>query len=128
MLADARWWKSLGVLLFRQALQVAVPVLVLVVQAEGKVDVPAVAAGLAGAVAVTVFAGFWRALRDVPDTTFFGRVVRAGAGVFAGLAVTDLGGFLAVDWRAVVVAACAAMLVAAVHVIDPPAVVPGVVE
>jgi len=122
MLTSATWWHALAVLLLRQALQVATPALAAVVAAGGSVDVASVATTLAGALAVTLVAGFWRALRDIDDPSVLGMVVRAAAGVFAGLGVTDWAGLAGVDWMAATVAAVAAALLAVVHLVtDPPA-------
>lgn len=123
MLTSAAWWKALSVLLWRQALQVLAPALLAIVAAGGDVDLQTTAVTVGGALVVTLWAAVWRALRGVEDPSLLGMIVRAGAGVMAGLAVVDLGSLAGIDWRGACVAAVAAMALAAIHAVaDPPTI------
>jgi hypothetical protein len=123
------WWRDLAERLGRQALQTAVPIIVAVVSARGRVDVAATLVTLGGALAVTAVKGLLQAVAGVvpPDgaslhVTLLDRAVPAFAGVLLGFMPTDWCGLLTLHWRDAFTAAVSAAVLAVISAyVTPPA-------
>jgi hypothetical protein len=129
-LASLSWWKDLQVRAFRNGLQAAVPILVVLASATGTVDAKAIVFAILGAVIAQLLLTVVRAVVAVtppPGAPLWrqalDRSVPAAVAVIAAALPPDLTGILAIHWTVTFWAAGAAALLALIHLrTDPPVV------